>query len=258
MHLLVVHRDAEVGEQLVKMVEDYTPHRCDGVRGDAAALAWGRGHARCGLLLVQLEAPLVDGFAVGGSLSEMFPGLQTIFLPGYAVAEQRLEVADTKVFPEPINGELLLNTIERLAAAPPGAPDYFHALDVLQMCCLAKRGGALQFVRGNDTGVVFLKEGQLVDADTARSHGLEALMEIASWDVCEFAYDGSVRGGQTISKPWHEALVEAVIRNREAKQAREGSADSTAVSAAENSKLTDIPAKPAPAKRGLFSSLRRG
>src|SRR6266849_635848 len=104
MQLLIVHHDGEVGEQMVK---DYTAHQCDLVGSDAAAVQWGKGHDQCALLITQLEAESVDGLALGGTLSEMFSGLQTLFLPPYLASEQRLEVAETKVFPEPIDGEAL-------------------------------------------------------------------------------------------------------------------------------------------------------
>jgi DNA-binding NtrC family response regulator len=100
MQLLIVHDDAEVGEQLVNMLTDYTAHQCDLVESDAAALRWAWKHGRCGLLLAQLEGPAVDGLTLGGSLSEIFPGLQTLFFPAYPAAEQRLEIAKTNVLPE--------------------------------------------------------------------------------------------------------------------------------------------------------------
>src|ERR1700740_1973288 len=108
MQWLIVHSDAEMGEQLVRMVTDYSTHECDLVESDAAALEWGRRHPKCALLLTQLEASGIDGLSLGGALSEIFPALKTLFLPGYAAAEQRLEVARTKVFPEPVDGDALL------------------------------------------------------------------------------------------------------------------------------------------------------
>src|SRR2546430_5052822 len=44
MQLLIVHDDAEVGEQLAGMVTDYTEHDADLVASDAAAQQWTRGH----------------------------------------------------------------------------------------------------------------------------------------------------------------------------------------------------------------------
>jgi Domain of unknown function (DUF4388) len=218
MDLLIVHRDADVGEQLVQMVKDYTAHECDLVGSDVAALDWGRRHARCALLLVQLEGDGIDGLAVGGGLSEIFPGLQTLFLPPYQAAEQRLVVAKTKVFPEPIDGEGLLEAIARAETPNPGAPDLFHVADVLQMCCLSRRSGALQIVKANKSGIAFLRAGQIVHAETTGARGRDALFEIVGWQYVEFAYDKTVLPPvETITSPWDEILIEAVERQKQCK-----------------------------------------
>ena len=119
MQLLIVHRDSEVGEPLVQMVKDYTKHDCDLVGSDAAATDWGRRHRKCVLLLTQLEAEGIDGLALGGSLSEIFPGLQILFFPTYAAPEQRLLVGYTKVFPEPIDGDGCSAQSSALKTRPP-------------------------------------------------------------------------------------------------------------------------------------------
>src|SRR5437764_10647539 len=143
MQVLIAHRDAEIGEQLAQMVTDYTSHECDLVGSAPAALDWGRRHARCGMLITQLEGEDYDGFAIGAALSEIFPGLQTVFLPAYLADEQRLDIVGAKVFPEPIDGEALLSAIERAEAADAQTPDLFHVADVIQMCCLSRGRGAL-------------------------------------------------------------------------------------------------------------------
>lgn len=249
MQLLIVHDDAEVGEQLVGMVHDYTTHQCDRVESDAAALKWAHEHAHCGLLLAQLEAPGIDGLTLGGSLSEIFPGLQILFLPAYPAAEQRLEIATTKVFPEPIDGERLLEAIETAAAAEQGAPDLFHVMDVLQMCCLSRRSGAVQIVKQTQSGIVYVREGKIVHAETATARGTDALLEIAGWHLVEFAYDDSIRAPETISMPWDEALITAIARHKEQK-APEGSQP-----ALEETRTTGE--APPPKKRGFFAALRR-
>jgi len=247
MQLLIVHDDAEVGEQLAGMVADYTGHACDLVESDAAAQQWAQKHARCHLLLAQLEGNGVDGLSLGGTLSETFPGLQVLFLPSYRASEQRLEIAQTRVFPEPIDGERLLEAIEGAAAAERGAPDLFHVLDVLQMCCLSKKTGAVQVVQGGHTGIVYLRDGRIVHAEGAVTRGTEALLEIAGWGNIEFAYDASVRGAETISTPWDEALVQAVVRQRE------GKLDEPTLEKIDE----PMPEEAPPKKRGFFAALRR-
>jgi hypothetical protein len=216
MELLIVHRDAEVGEQLVQMVKDYTVHECDLVGSDLAALDWGRRHARCTLLLTQLEDDGIDGLAVGGALSEIFPGLQTLFLPPYPASEQRLVVEETKVFPEPIDGEGLLASITRAEVVKAGAPDLYHVADVLQMCCLSRRSGAIQMVKGRQSGIAFLRGGQIVHAETTGGRGQDALSEIVEWQYVEFAYDRTVGPPvETITLLWDEVLIEAVERHKQ-------------------------------------------
>jgi DNA-binding response OmpR family regulator len=249
MQLLIVHDDAEVGEQLAGMVADYTEHACDLVPSDATAQVWAQKHARCDLLLAQLEGNGVDGLALGGALSEIFPGLQVLFLPSYPAGEQRLEIGRTKVFPEPIDGERLLEAIETAARAERGAPDLFHVLDVLQMCCLSKRSGAVQIVKGAQAGIVYLRDGKIVHAEGAVTRGTEALLEIAGWGDIEFAYDSSERAAETISTPWDEALVQAVVRHQKGKA---GQGDAPGFEA-----RPPEPATP-PKKRGFFAALRRG
>lgn len=218
MQLLIVHRDPEMGDVLVQMMKTYTRHECDLAGSDAAALDWGRRHRKCGLLLTQLEADGIDGLSLGGSLSEIFPGLQVLFFPTYAASEQRLEIAKTKIFPEPVNGDALIDAVECAAVVPPGAPDLFHVVDILQMCCLSRRSGALQIVTKEDSGFVFLRSGKIIHAETTSERGKEALYEIVAWGNGEFAYERTVRAPlETIAMPWHELLVAAVARRQEEK-----------------------------------------
>jgi hypothetical protein len=215
MEILIVHHDAEMGEQLVQMVKDYTAHQCEFAGSDAAALDWGRHHPRCALLVTQLEADGIDGLALGGALSEIFTGLQTLFLPLYPASAQRLEIANTKVFPEPIDGEALLEAIGRAEESTEGAPELFHYAEVLQMCCLSERSGAIQMVRGARNGIAFLHNGSIVHAETTAGRGKEALFEIATWEYVEFAYDRTVRPPvETITVPWDDVLIDAVERQK--------------------------------------------
>jgi len=216
MQLLIVHRDSEMGEALVQMVESYTRHQCELVGSDVAAMDWARRHPQCNLLLTQLEADGINGLALGSSLSEIYPALQVLFFPNYPANEQRLEIAETKVFPEPIEGDDLLAAIERAENARPNAPDLFHIADVLQMCCLSRRNGALQLVKDSKNGLVFLRGGKIVHAETTTARGRDALFEMATWEFIEFAYERSVRPPlETITDPWQDILIDAVTAGKQ-------------------------------------------
>ena len=133
------------------------------------------------------------------------------------------------------------------ASAERGAPDLFHVLDVLQMCCLSKRSGAVQIVKEGHSGIVYLRDGKIIHAEGAVTRGTEALLEIAGWGDIEFAYDASVRAAETISTPWDEALVQAVVQHQK------GKAGETAPAKVEERIAEEAP----PKKRGFFAALRR-
>jgi len=211
MQLLIVHRDPEMGDALVQMVKSYSSHHCHLVPSDSAAMDWARRHQRCDLLLTQLEAEGVNGLTLGSALSEIFAGLQVLFFPNYAAGERRLGVVDTKIFPEPIVGDELLAAIERAENAPTHAADLFQVIDVLQMCCLSRRSGAVQMVKDGRSGLVFLRHGTIVHAETTVARGRDALLEMVTWKYVEFAYERNVRPPlETITDSWDEVLSDAV------------------------------------------------
>src|SRR5262245_38075462 len=141
MQLLIAHQESEIGLALAGMVRDYTAHSADFVTSNEAALEWVEQHPECDLLITQLESEGVDGLTLASSLGEELPGLNTYFLPAYPLAAQRIDVANTKIFPEPIDGERLLQAIERTAGSL-NTPNLFHLIDLLQMCCLGGKSGA--------------------------------------------------------------------------------------------------------------------
>ena len=223
MQLLIVHSDAELGKALMQMVKDYTAHDCDLVASSAKAQAWAQRHQQCDFLLTQLDAKGIDGFILGGTFSEIFPKLQTGFFPGYSASEQRLEVSDTKVFPEPIDGERMLKAIAHAADASAEGRDFFHAVDLLQMCCLSRKSGAIQMVSGQKIGVVYLRDGAILQAETGNVKAKDALDEIVGWNTVEFAYDSTVTiPVRAITRSWHEIMIEAVLRRKQRKLTAQG------------------------------------
>ena len=225
MQLLIVHRDSDLGEALVQMVNNYTRHHCQLVKGDASAMEWARRHQRCDLLLTQLEAEGINGLTLGSALSEIFSGLQVLFFPNYAAEERRLEVRETKIFPEPIEGDELLAAIERAENTSSAAPDLFHVVDVLQMCCLSRLSGAVQMVKDETNGLVYLRNGKIVHAETTIARGRDALVEIVAWKFVEFAYERSIRPPlETITAGWDETLIDALAPDKQETESHQQSA----------------------------------
>ncbi|MEP6698141.1 MAG: DUF4388 domain-containing protein [Verrucomicrobiota bacterium] len=248
MQVLIVHHDPEVSEPLVQLVKDYTTHDCALVADEAAALAWAGTQDDCRVLLTELEAPGIDGLKLGGLLGEIFPGLQTLFLPAYPASARRIAITKTKVFPEPIDGERLLAALKTAAVAPAGAPDLFQAIDVLQMCCLGSRSGAVQIVKHPQSGVVFLRQGRIVHAESEMMHGADALRKIAGWEGIEFAYDAAMKATETITAPWDEAVASSSAEGNKERDGRKLNWDEPHTPFAEPAKSK---------KHGFFGTFRK-
>jgi hypothetical protein len=217
IHLLIVHRDAEIGGQLARLVKEFTGCNSAVAASESEALVVLRRQpeVRPRILFTQLDAPGFDGFSLGAILSEMFAGLQTLFLPPYVSTQVRIEIAGSKIFPEPIDGDRLIATIERSVRMRWDAPDWFHVVDILQMCCLAHRSGALQVVRGSRVGAVYLRDGDIVHAETPAMNGYAALVEMISWGEIEFAYDRAMTAAtETLRDRWDQLLSNALEENK--------------------------------------------
>jgi hypothetical protein len=77
-------------------------------------------------------------------------------------------------------------------------------------------------VKENKSGIVFLRNGEIVHAETTGARGREAFFEIARWQYIEFAYDRSVRAPvETVTGGWDELLIESVEREKAGKEKQE-------------------------------------
>jgi hypothetical protein len=215
--LLIVHRDPEIGRDLVQLVKDYTGYESVLTHSESETLVWLRRqpNLRPRILLTQLQAPGLDGFVLGALLGEMFCWFADVVPACLCRFRTANGSRRLKVFPNQIDGERLISTIERSVRMFSDAPDLFHVLDILQMCCLSRRSGAVQMVSGSNVGIAYLRDGQIVHAETATEHGDGALFEIVSWGEIEFAYDRGVHAGvETIKKAWNALLIDALEEGR--------------------------------------------
>lgn len=84
-------------------MRDYTSYEIVYCENETAARPWAEEHDGCDLLLSQLDAPKIDGLTSADLVCARIPGFGDVFFAlRDDVSKQRLEVAQTKIFPEPI------------------------------------------------------------------------------------------------------------------------------------------------------------
>jgi hypothetical protein len=105
-----------------------------------------------------------------------------------------------------------------------GRLENFPLLDVIQMVCIARRDGRFEITHKTEIGKVLLERGQIVCAETGRSVGEDALLEILCWETGRFVFS-AVRWRrmekQNIQGSWEHVLMEAV-RKRDEMRVDEG------------------------------------
>ena len=85
--------------------------------------------------------------------------------------------------------------------------------DVIQLVSVSGKTGAFQLERGSETGTIYLRDGQIVDAETGRLRGEHAVYEMAIWSEGEFTFaPGETSEEVTVHRPNANLMMEAARR----------------------------------------------
>ncbi len=97
-----------------------------------------------------------------------------------------------------------------------GQLDQFQLIDIIQMCCLSGRTGRLSVSKGLLNGVLYLKDGNFVDAVCGGARGEDAVYEIIGWESGQFSFQEQLSAEeQTITGGWERLMMEGVRRRDE-------------------------------------------
>ncbi len=104
-----------------------------------------------------------------------------------------------------------------------GKLDQFDLVDIIQMCCVSKRTGRLGIARREERGVLYLRNGQIIQAVTGNLEGEDAAYQIVGWSSGQFSFEDGVQPEtQTITGGWEHLIMESVRRRDERHHAEAG------------------------------------
>ena len=183
---------------------------------------------RVDLLVIDIHMPLVDGIQFLSLLQRKYPNVLKVVLTGDASEEYRAASLSNgaELFlekPRDSGGwQSIHATLHELARFQPeegfrGVLRRVGLQDVLQMECLARNSSILKIHAGNTHGMVYVKDGQIVHAESGSRSGEEAfnlLMGLAGgeFDVQAFSEPST----RSISGSWEFLLMEAARKRDEA------------------------------------------
>ncbi len=152
---------------------------------------------RIDLLVTDLKMPVMDGFELLAHMTRHFPGIPVIVMTAFGTQEieERLKRLENFYYLEkPLDLDHLARTIE--GALESGSRSYIRGITLaafLQLVQMEQKTCTLKIKSPEGVGFLYIRKGQLLDAETEQESGLEAAYRIVCWIDPEIEMEGGCR-----------------------------------------------------------------
>jgi CheY-like chemotaxis protein len=165
------------------------------------------------LVVTDLKMPEMDGFEFISRMSRLKNSVPVIAMTAFGTPEMEDRLMDLGAFQyieKPVDFELLLQKIkDGLAAGAKGHVSGVSLPSFLQLLELDRKTCTIMARAGRRVGLLFFKNGSLINAYAEPLTGLDAAFEIISWDQAEIEIHNFCRNRkQTIEAPLGFILIE--------------------------------------------------
>jgi len=179
------------------------------------------------LLVTDLKLPEMNGFELLAWTSRHQPQLPVIVMSAFGTPEieKRLAQMDTLQFlDKPLDIQMLEEGIfNGLNARGKSFIRGITLATFLQLMKVEKKNCTLKINAAEETAYLYIYRGELVDAEYGRLSGLDAALEIVSWNDAEIEMDGICRRQDDVIKlSMEHLLIEAFKRKDEAAESEKG------------------------------------
>lgn len=172
------------------------------------------------LLVTDLKLPVMDGFELLAWVSRQQPQMPVIVMTAFGTAEieaRLLKMNALQYLEKPLDLEMLREGI--VNGLKEVTKSYIRGITLatfLQLMGAEQKNCTLKVSVGEQCGYLYIRRGELIDAEYADVQGEAAAMEIVIWENAEIEMDGVCRRQhQTIGLSMEHLLIEAFRRNDE-------------------------------------------
>ncbi len=141
------------------------------------------------LVVTDLKMPEMDGFQLLLYMKKHYPGIPLIVMTAVGspeVADRLKAIGGGPYLEKPINiKELALKIFQGIAAASQGRICGVTLAGFLQLIVMEGKTCALKISSGEKSGILLIKDGELIDAKTDDLTGEAAACDIVTWDETE-------------------------------------------------------------------------
>jgi DNA-binding response OmpR family regulator/predicted regulator of Ras-like GTPase activity (Roadblock/LC7/MglB family) len=174
------------------------------------------------LAITDIRMPDINGLDLLTAIKNNYPGTKVIIMTAYGSSdiqreankrgslyyiEKPFEIADIR--------KLILDILWKKSGFEGKVFD-LQLTDVIQLNCLGRVTAALKITKGQETGVIYFSDGEIVHAECDGRVGKDALFTILKWREGRFDHERGVNPPeQTISQNWEHLLVEGMRKTDE-------------------------------------------
>ena len=216
--VLIVDDDQELLLALKEGMEKYDDTFSVLMAGDGMIAIEKLKQHTVSLVVTDLKMPIMDGFAVLSHLMEYYPGIPVIIITGYSTPEmERLAKKGGAVGyiekPFMIN-QLAKRIMEALRKESDGGSlhnvssgMFLQLMEMEQKTCTIR----ISDKKTEKQGILFFKNGELLDARLERLQGEDAAYRIFSWDEVNLSIQNEcLQNEKKIHKDLQAILLEAM------------------------------------------------
>ncbi len=172
------------------------------------------------LVITDIKMPVMDGFELLAQMNNDYSDIPVIVMTAFGSSEmeERLDAMGAFQYVEkPIDFDILINRVNQgLAAAKKGNITGVSLSSFMQLLSLDKKTCTLRITSGDHIGTIFFSAGELLQAFTESLQGVDAALEIASWDPVDIELQHLCRQReQVIDAPLGYILIESARRKDE-------------------------------------------
>jgi len=181
------------------------------------------------LIVIDVQMPVVDGLQFLTLLNRRHPNLPKVVLTGFATEAYRVACLSNgaELFLEkpmtPADQQGLYSALNEVMKFQPAAEEGFQGVlrrvglpDVIQMECLSTNSSVLEITGRNRSGRIYIRDGNIVHAESGSLQGEEAFQKLLCLRGGEFKLERYQEPAQqTIEAPWEFLVMEAARKRDE-------------------------------------------
>lgn len=168
------------------------------------------------LVISDIKMPGMSGIELFAIIRVTCPKLKVIFMTAYATdtirqaieANNRLLLLE-KPFSNETLRELIHEILDEKQTGFEGVLKDIELADIIQMCCLSSADITIRVEKGLRKGIVAIRDGDIIHAESSGLIGTNAFFDIISWEGGKFEILKEMDfKDRTIDKDWKFLLIE--------------------------------------------------